>query len=69
MATAISVPHIMRTRCKTCVHSYDPRELLGGLCSYCLAKRIDALNEFGSIFDNPELRYRMGQAGRAKAVP
>jgi hypothetical protein len=44
MSTAISVPHLIRTLCKTCNHSYDPRELLAGLCSYCLQVRLKALD-------------------------
>lgn len=47
---------VVRSTCKTCAHSYDPRELLGGLCSYCLLARAEKVEEFGRIFESPEYR-------------
>ena len=36
-----ALPQVIRQRCKTCTRSYDPGELLGGLCPICLDARSD----------------------------
>lgn len=51
-----TVLQVVRTRCKTCTHSYDPRELLAGSCSYCLADRVKALDEFADLFTSAQYR-------------
>lgn len=57
----MSVLTVIRTRCKTCPHSYDPRELLGGLCSNCLALRCEKVTGF------PEMvaKYKCVECGAA----
>lgn len=39
------VPHIIRSKCRTCPHSFAPNDMFLGICAYCWQDRSEKLRK------------------------